>query len=108
MAGTDSASEVVSSTLGTKFPEITLPDGTKVQTGTIGSLLLNVKAYNAAYEAGDKAKMEALESSFKTALPLLDKFGFFDLFTPEEWIQGDNQGRKAVGRLCLELSAGQQ
>lgn len=37
-------------------------------------------------------------------LPMLKKVGFFDLFTPEEWIQGDNEGRRVVGQLALESS----
>ncbi|KAI1811475.1 hypothetical protein GGS20DRAFT_105088 [Poronia punctata] len=99
-------SNLNSTTLGAKFPEITLPDGSKVQTGTVGALLVNIRAYNAAYDAGDIAKARALEPAFKAALPLLDKVGMFDLFKPDEWIQGDNQGRKAVGRLYQEFKAG--
>ncbi|KAI0547657.1 hypothetical protein F4679DRAFT_586328 [Xylaria curta] len=104
---TNALSDVNSSTLGAKFPEITLPDGSKVQTGTVGALLVNIRSYNAAHAAGDTAKTEALEASFKAALPLLHKVGLFDLFTPEEWIQGDNEGRKAVGRLYQEFKASQ-
>ncbi|KAI8946809.1 hypothetical protein F4801DRAFT_39114 [Xylaria longipes] len=96
-----------STTLGAKFPEITLPDGTVVQTGTVGALLVNIRAYNTAHAAGDTAKTQALEDSFKATLPLLDKVGLFDLFTPEDWIRGDNEGRKAVGRLYQEFKAGQ-
>ncbi|KAI0099102.1 hypothetical protein GGR51DRAFT_536710 [Nemania sp. FL0031] len=98
-------SDVNSSALGAKFPEITLPDGSKVQTGTVGALLINIRTYNTAHAAGDTAKTQALEASFKAALPLLDKVGLFDLFTPEEWIQGNNEGRKAVGRLHQEFKA---
>ncbi|KAI0199194.1 hypothetical protein F4808DRAFT_433041 [Astrocystis sublimbata] len=104
---TNALSDLNSTTLGAKFPEITLPDGSKVQTGTVGAMLVNIRTYNVAHAAGDTAKTEALESSFKAALPLLDKVGLFDLFTPEEWIQGDNEGRKAVGRLYREFKASQ-
>lgn len=38
-------------------------------------------------------------------LPLLDKVGMFDLFRPEEWIQGDNEGRRAVGKMFLDFKA---
>jgi hypothetical protein len=62
--------------------------------------------YNEAHAAGDTAKTKALETSFKTALPLLDKVGLFDLFKPEEWIQGGNEGRRAVGRLYQEFKVG--
>jgi hypothetical protein len=70
------------------------------------ALLINIRAYNAAHAARDTAKTQALENSFKAALPLLDKVGLFDLFTPEEWIQGNNEGRKAVGRLYQEFKHG--
>ncbi|KAI0970131.1 hypothetical protein F4678DRAFT_148194 [Xylaria arbuscula] len=98
-------SDLNSSTLGAKFPEVTLPDGSKVQTGTVGALLVNIRAYNEAHAAGDTAKTKALEASFEAALPLLDKVGLFDLFTPNEWIQGNNQGRMAVGQLYQEFKA---
>ncbi|KAI0444135.1 hypothetical protein F4803DRAFT_280404 [Xylaria telfairii] len=104
---TNALSDVNSTTLGAKFPEITLPDGSKVQTGTVGALLVNVRAYNTAHAAGDTAKVQALEASLKAALPLLDKVGLFDLFTPEDWIRGDNEGRKAVGRLYQDFKTGQ-
>ncbi|GAW12325.1 hypothetical protein ANO14919_016900 [Xylariales sp. No.14919] len=100
-------SDMNSATLGAKFPEITLPDGSKVQTGTVGALLLNIRAYNTAHAAGDTAKTQALESSFEAALPLLDKVGLFDLFTPDEWIRGNNEGRRAVGKLYEEFKARQ-
>lgn len=32
-------------TLGAEMPVISLPDGRKVQTGTIGALLVNIKTY---------------------------------------------------------------
>ncbi|KAI0404452.1 hypothetical protein F4802DRAFT_598149 [Xylaria palmicola] len=99
-------SDLNSATLGAEFPEITLPDGSKVQTGTVGALLVNIRSYNAAHAAGDTAKTQALEASFRAALPLLDRVGLFGLFTPEEWIRGDNEGRRAVGRLYQELKAG--
>ncbi|KAI0477999.1 hypothetical protein F4859DRAFT_513580 [Xylaria cf. heliscus] len=104
---TNALSDLNSATLGAKFPEITLPDGSKVQTGTVGALLVNIRAYNAAHAAGNTDKAQVLEASFKAALPLLDKVGLFDLFTPEEWIRGDNEGRKAVGRLYQDFKAGQ-
>ncbi|KAI3337889.1 hypothetical protein F4824DRAFT_500136 [Ustulina deusta] len=97
--------DVNSATLGAKFPEITLPDGSKVQTGTVGALLVNIRAYNAAHAASDTAKTRVLEASFEVALPLLDKVGLFDLFAPDEWIQGNNQGRKVVGQLYQEFKA---
>ncbi|KAI1754127.1 hypothetical protein F4782DRAFT_495204 [Xylaria castorea] len=103
---TNALSDLNSTTLGAKFPEVTLPDGSKVQTGTVGALLVNIRAYNTAHAAGDTVKAEALEASFRAALPLLDKVGLFDLFAAEEWVRGDNEGRKAVGRLYQEFKAG--
>lgn len=65
-------------------------------------MLVNIRAYNKAYAAGDQEKMAELREALRAALPLLRKAGMFDLFRPEEWIQGDNEGRKLVGRLALE------
>ncbi|KAI4600953.1 hypothetical protein KJ359_013116 [Pestalotiopsis sp. 9143b] len=87
-----------SATLGAKMPEITLPDGSVVQTGTVG------QAYNEAHASGDEDKKAKLKEAMAATLPMLKKVGFFDLFTPEEWIQGDNEGRKVVGKLALESS----
>ncbi|KAF2964678.1 hypothetical protein GQX73_g8901 [Xylaria multiplex] len=106
-SGGTALSDMNSATLGAKFPEIALPDGSKVQTGTVGALLVNIRTYNTAHAAGDADKMRALETGFKAALPLLDKVGLFDLFTPDEWIRGDNAGRTAVGRLYQEFKASQ-
>lgn len=46
--------------------------------------------------------MAQLESVMKAAVPLLSKVGMFELFSAEEWIQGDNEGRKFVGRAYLD------
>ncbi|PWY90198.1 hypothetical protein BO70DRAFT_426573 [Aspergillus heteromorphus CBS 117.55] len=90
-------------TLGTNMPEVTLPDGSKVQTGTVGTLLINIRAYNRAYAVGDHAQMETLQAGLKAAVPLLQRVGMFDLFRPEEWIAGENEGRRLVGRMYQEL-----
>ncbi|KAI0900096.1 hypothetical protein F4806DRAFT_278167 [Annulohypoxylon nitens] len=108
---TDSGSKLAalnSATLGVEMPQITLPDGSKVQTGTMGALLINIRAYNEAHEAGDKEKMALLEESMRATLPLLEKVGMFGLFSPEEWIQGDNEGRKVVGKLYQQYKSEQQ
>ncbi|KAI0388081.1 hypothetical protein F5Y04DRAFT_274933 [Hypomontagnella monticulosa] len=94
-----------SATLGAEMPQITLADGTKVQTGTVGALLVNIRSYNEAHKAGDKSKMAQLEEAMRATLPLLDRVGMFDLFRPEEWITGDNEGRKAVGRMYQEFKS---
>ncbi|KAI2620621.1 hypothetical protein GGS26DRAFT_302889 [Hypomontagnella submonticulosa] len=92
-------------TLGAKMPQITLADGTKLQTGTVGALLINIRSYNEAHKAGDRAKMEQLKEAMRATLPLLDRVGMFDLFRPEEWIAGDNEGRKAVGKMYQEFKS---
>ncbi|KAI0484879.1 hypothetical protein GGR56DRAFT_669389 [Xylariaceae sp. FL0804] len=99
--GSDQGSSLAamnSATLGAKFPE--------VQTGTIATLLVNVRAYNEAHAAGDAAAVAGLEDRFRASLPLLDRVGLFGLFTPDEWVQGSNEGRRAVGRLYLESQRG--
>ncbi|KAI1098892.1 hypothetical protein F4804DRAFT_345959 [Jackrogersella minutella] len=96
-----------SATLGTEMPQITLPDGSKVQTGTVGALLINIRVYNEAHKIGDKQKMEVLSEAMRATLPLLHKVGMFDLFQPEEWIQGNNEGRKAVGKMYLKFKSEQ-
>ncbi|KAI1206501.1 uncharacterized protein F4807DRAFT_233306 [Annulohypoxylon truncatum] len=97
-----------SATLGAEMPQITLPDGTKVQTGTVGALLINIRTYNEAYKAGDKGKLAQLEEAMRATLPLLGRVGMFDLFSPEEWIQGDNEGRRVVGKLYQQFKSEQK
>ncbi|KAK7754262.1 hypothetical protein SLS62_003840 [Diatrype stigma] len=96
-----------SATMGANMPEITLPDGSKVQTGTVGALLINIRSYNEAHAAEDKEKTAKLEQAMAASLPLLDRVGMFDLFTPDEWIEGTNEGRRAVGRLYKEFKSRQ-
>ncbi|ROW06954.1 hypothetical protein VMCG_04080 [Cytospora schulzeri] len=96
--------ELNSSTMGVQMPEIKLADGSTVQTGTVGALLLNTRAYNKAHAEGDEATMAELREIMKIPLSLLDRVGLFELFTPEEWINdgGKNEGRRVVGKLFLE------
>ncbi|KAI1505263.1 hypothetical protein F5X99DRAFT_276062 [Biscogniauxia marginata] len=101
--GNRSLAALNSTTMGVNFPEITLADGTVVQTGTVGALLINIRTYNEAHAAGDEAKKTQLEDSFQATLPLLHKVGLFDLFPPEDWLRGSNEGRRAVGRAYLEF-----
>ncbi|KAI1176040.1 hypothetical protein F4777DRAFT_578463 [Nemania sp. FL0916] len=56
-AGNSTLADMNSATLGAKFPEIALPDGKVVQTGTVGAMLLNIRAYNKAHAAGDTAQL---------------------------------------------------
>lgn len=83
---------------GETLPEITLKDGSKAQTGTVATMLHNVALYN----AGERG---TVEEELKTAIPTLFKVGLFDLFPPEEWIAGDNPGRRFVGELAQRARA---
>lgn len=105
----DALAALNSKTLGANMPVITLADGSKVQTGTVGALLMNIKAYDnlaasSTTPAAEKeAKMADLDTAFRTALPLIKKVGLLDLFEPAEWMQGSRSaGRKRVGELALE------
>lgn len=101
-------SNINSATLGAQMPVITLGDGKKVPTGTIGALLINIKAYDEiiASRGGDSQadeKIKELEEKFKAALPVLRWSGMLELFEPREWIEGARSaGRKRVGELALE------
>lgn len=79
---------------GEVLPAVTLKDGSRVQTGTVATLLHNITLYNAG-ECG------RVETELAAAIPTLFKVGLFDLFPPAEWIAGDNPGRRHVGELAL-------
>ena len=76
--------------VGEALPAVTLKDGSKVQTGTVATMLYNVKLY----DAGQRGE---IERELELAVATLAKVGLFDLFTPEEWISGDSPGRRFVG-----------
>jgi hypothetical protein len=85
---------------GEVLPAVKMKDGTRVQTGTVATMLHNVGLYN----AGERG---AVEQELKLAVPTLIKVGLFDLFPAGEWIAGNNPGRSFVGRTameCLELT----
>lgn len=101
MSTSDSLQDINNKTLGTtakSFPIVTLPNGDKLPTGTVGALLVNIKAY----DAGDEEQRKALEPAIKAAIPVLRKVGMFDLFQEDEWIQGQSAGRALVGKLAKE------
>lgn len=79
---------------GEVLPAVTLKDGSRVQTGTVATLLHNIGLYN----AGERGPVE---HELAAAIPTLFKVGLFDLFPPSEWIAGDNPGRRHVGALAL-------
>jgi hypothetical protein len=65
------------------------------------TLLVNIRTYNEAHAAQDATRMAQLEADIGSALPLLRKVGLFELFPPEQWMQGSNEGRKLIGKLAL-------
>ena len=79
---------------GEELPLVKLRDGSKVQTDTVAAMLHNIKLYNESY-TGD------IEDELTAAVPTLIKVGLFDLFPPDEWIAGDNAGRRVVGEAAL-------
>jgi hypothetical protein len=81
---------------GESLPAVTLKDGSKVQTGTVATMLHNVARYN------DGARGE-VEIELELSVPTLFKVGLFDLFAPEEWLAGANPGRRFVGLKALEF-----
>lgn len=83
---------------GESLPLVQLKDGSKVQTGTVATMLRNIELYNAG-ERGD------IEQQLAAAIPTVAKVGLFDLFPPEEWIAGNNPGRSRVGRLAAQYLA---
>lgn len=81
------------------FPVVTLPNGDKLPTGTVGALLVNLRSY----DTGTEEDRKALEPAIRAAVPVLKKVGMFDLFTPDEFCSGGGDGRKLVGKLAKEL-----
>ena len=81
---------------GEKLPMVALKDGSRVQTGTVATMLHNVRAYDAG-ERGD------VERELEMSVPTLFKVGLFDLFPPEEWIRGTSPGRRFLGEKALRF-----
>lgn len=97
----ESLQETNNKTLGTTagtFPIVTLPDGRKVPTGTVGALLVNIKAY----DEGNGERRAELEPAILSAIPTLVKVGMFDLFAPDEWTSENSPGRNLVGKLARD------
>lgn len=46
-----------------------------------------------------------IEDDFEARMSTLFNVGLFDLFTPEEWMKGDNAGRTLVGKLAQKQLA---
>jgi hypothetical protein len=96
---TDQLASINASVLapGETLPIVQLRNGSKVQTGTVATMLRNVGRYN----AGDHTVLHELE----LAVPTLVAVGLFDLFSPEEWINGGNPGRAVVGQMARDFLA---
>ena len=80
---------------GEVLPKIKLKDGSVAQTGTVATMLYNIERYN-------RGERGAVEEELRLAIPTLFKVGLFDLFSVEEWIAGNNPGRKLVGELAIQ------
>ncbi|PSJ22222.1 hypothetical protein CVH10_09135 [Halomonas sp. ND22Bw] len=83
---------------GEEPPAVTLKDGSRVQTGTVATMLRNVALYN----GGERGEVE---KELEAAVPTLVKVGLFDLFSLDEWIGGSNPGRSFVGRCAQKYLA---
>lgn len=84
---------------GENLPAVTLKDGSKVQTGTVATMLHNIELYNAGQRG-------MIEKELELAIPTLIKVGLFDLFSPDEWVDGANPGRRFVGLKAKQYLAG--
>jgi len=83
---------------GEVLPSVHLKDGSKVQTGTVATMLYNINLYN----AGERGQVE---KELELAVPTLVKVGLFDLFSVEDWIAGTNPGRRFVGECAKNYLA---
>ncbi|WP_336939251.1 DUF7709 family protein [Acinetobacter modestus] len=85
---------------GEVLPQVKLKDGSRVQTGTVATMLHNINLYNAGVRG-------AVEKELILAIPTLFKVGMFDLFSADEWINGTNAGRRFVGEQAKQFLADQ-
>lgn len=107
-AGTEALAAINRSAIapGETLPVVTLADGTRVQTGTVATLLRTIADYDAAVAAGVEAvALETLESRLAAAVPTLLHIGLFGLFPPSEWQAGASAGRRWVGDVAAALLA---
>lgn len=95
------------------FPMVKLANGQSVPTGTVATLLYNIREYDKLIAEGEslsddkKVELEKLAGEIKAPVPILIKLGMFELFNLEEWCAGNRPGRTLVGRTAKEL-LGQQ
>ena len=83
---------------GESLPSVTLRDGSRVQTGTVATMLVNISLYN----QGSRGEVER---ELELSVPTLFKVGLFDLFPVDDWINGSNPGRRFVGEKAREYLA---
>ena len=83
---------------GEVLPQVKLKDGSRVQTGTVATMLHNINLYNAGVRG-------AVEEELILAVPTLFKVGMFDLFSADEWINGTNAGCRFVGEQAKQFLA---
>jgi len=83
---------------GQVLPSVQLADGSRVQTGTVAAMLHNINLYN----SGERGQVE---KELELSIPTLFKVGLFDLFAPEDWINGANPGRRFVGERARDYLA---
>ncbi len=83
---------------GESLPSVQLMDGSRVQTGTVATMLHNVARYDAG-ERGD------VERELEMSIPTLFRVGLFELFKPEEWIREGGPGRRFLGEAALAYQA---
>jgi hypothetical protein len=80
------------------FPIVTLASGQKVPTGTVATLIHNIRLYDKIVARdGSEEEKEQLAKEIKSAVPVLGNVGFFDLFSTDEWTAGKSEGRRLVG-----------
>ena len=79
-----SLEQINSATLGASMPVVTLPSGHKVQTGTVGALLINIKRYDVICTAPsqDVAEKQRLEEAMSASMHSQRKVGIFE-FSPQ-------------------------
>lgn len=83
---------------GEVLPSVHLKDGSKVQTGTVATMLYNINLYN----SGERG---LVEKELELTIPTLVKVGMFDLFSVDEWVAGTNPGRRFVGQCAKNYLA---
>lgn len=83
---------------GEVLPSVHLKDGSKVQTGTVATMLYNINLFN----SGERGQVE---KELELAIPTLVKVGLFELFPVEDWIAGTNLGRRFVGECAKDYLA---